>query len=99
MGRGDRDPPETMPLIPVTAQWQDLMLPIFCVLPDPRALPGRGRSGGSHFKAPGSTSLHPTALGISLRATRRRSVRARTSGAVGGWWMDHLAALLGSRSF
>lgn len=76
------DPPEAPPLTQATAQWQALLLPIFCVLPDPRALPGRGRARGSHFKAPGSTSLHPTALGIPVRTTGRRCVPE--PGPVGG---------------
>lgn len=84
MERGNRDPPEAPPLTPATAQWQALILPIFCVLPDPRALPGRGRARESHFKASGSTSFHPTALGISMRTTRRRCVPE--PGPVGGGW-------------
>lgn len=84
MGRGDRDPPEAGPLTPATAQWQALILPIFCVLPDPRALPGRRRARRSHFKALGSTSLHPKALEISVRATRRRCVPEPER--VGGGW-------------
>lgn len=62
------------------------MLPIFCVLWDPRALPGQGRARGSHFKAPGSTSLHPTALGISVWATRRRCLPEPAGRLVGGGW-------------
>lgn len=82
----DGNPLEAPPLTPASVQWQALMLPIFCVLPDPTALPGRGRARGSHFKAPGSTSLHPTALGISARATRRRCVPEPVGLLVGGGW-------------
>lgn len=77
--------PRPPPLTPATAQWQALILPIFCVLPDPRALPGRGRARGSHFKAPSSTSLHPTALGISVRTTGRRCVPEPGPVGGGGW--------------
>ncbi|MEJ1278680.1 hypothetical protein NN561_009602 [Cricetulus griseus] len=57
-----------------------------CVIPDPRALPGQGRARGSHFKATGSTSLHPTAPGISVWATRRRCLPEPPGPRVGGGW-------------
>lgn len=86
VGRGDRDPPEAPPLTLATAQWQARMLPIFCVLPDPRALPGQGRARGSHFMAPGSTSFYPTALGISVWATGLRCLSEPAGPLVGGGW-------------
>lgn len=86
VGRGDRDPPEAPPLTPAMAQWQARMLPIFCVLPDPRDMPGQGRARGSHFKAPGPTSFYPTALGISVWATGRRCLSEPAGPLVGGGW-------------